>query len=75
VSYQNAFVTVKVSDRQQVIVERAKAVRDFELSGEEATLFARLFLGNQPLPDDLPDGCLAELAGFEGVAHGLQDYF
>jgi pyruvate formate-lyase activating enzyme-like uncharacterized protein len=75
VSYQNAFVTVKVSDRQQVIVERAKAVRDFELSGEETTLFARLFLGKQPLPADLPEGFLAELAGFERIAEGLQDYF
>jgi pyruvate formate-lyase activating enzyme-like uncharacterized protein len=75
VSYRNPFATVKVSDSKQIIIERAKAIGDMELSGDEAARFARAFLGNEPLPADLPDEKLAKLAGFEQVAEGLQDYF
>jgi pyruvate formate-lyase activating enzyme-like uncharacterized protein len=75
VSYQNPFVTVKVSAHQQIILERSRAARDFELSAGEAALLAGLFFGMGPLPADQAYGPLAELAGFEQVAAGLQDYF
>jgi pyruvate formate-lyase activating enzyme-like uncharacterized protein len=75
VSYRNLFVNVKVNDNKQIIIERAKAAGDFELSGDEAVLFARLFLGSAPPPAGLSEGPLAEPAGFEQVAEGLQDYF
>jgi pyruvate formate-lyase activating enzyme-like uncharacterized protein len=74
VSYQNPFVSVKISHSRQIIVERAKVVRDIELFGDEAALFARV-LGKGPSPTDMIDGPLAELAGFEWMAEGLQDYF
>lgn len=75
VSYRNPFVTVKVTDSKQIIIERGRAVGDIELSGDEAARFASFFLANAPPPADLPEGPLAELAGFEQVAEGLQDYF
>jgi pyruvate-formate lyase-activating enzyme len=75
VSYRNPFVTVKVNDSKQIIIERAKAVGDIELSGDDAALFASFFLATEPPPADLPEGPLAELAGFEKMTEGLQDYF
>ncbi len=75
VSYRNPFITVKVTDSKQITIERARAVGDIELFGDEVALFASLFLGNEPPPADLPEGPLAELAGFEQVTEGLQDYF
>lgn len=75
VSYQNPFLTVKVSERQQVIVERAKSIQDVQLSGSEAELFYRIFLGNQHPPSDLNEGPLAGPARFEFIPEGLQDYY
>ncbi len=76
VSYHNPFATVKINDDKQVIIERAKAVRDLELTGDEVGIFARLFLEDHPEPNQqAPAGDLAEIAGFEQITEGLQEYY
>ena len=75
VSYRNPFTTMKLSPQKQVIVERARVGREYELTGEQVPAFARLFLvggaGTGPVAEEPP----AELAGFERLAAGLQDYY
>jgi uncharacterized protein len=75
VSYRNPFTTVKLSPQKQVIVERARVGRDFELADEQVASFGRLFLLAGPEEVPAVEGVLAELAGFERLAEGLQDYY
>jgi len=71
VSYRNPFTTVKIGDKKQVIIERAKAVADFELDGEQIPRFAAAFLS----ADGSDQGPLDDMARFERTPEGLQEYF
>ncbi len=76
VSYRNPFVAVKLSKSKQIVIERAKVGRDFELAGKAIALFGKAFLGREfPLNATVEGGDLAELAGFERITEGLQEYF
>jgi len=72
VSYRNPFTTVKIGDKKQVIIERAKAVADFELDGEQIPRFAAAFLETADRSDPGP---LDDMARFERTPEGLQEYF
>ena len=71
VSYRNPFTAVRLATGRQLVVERERVGRDFELEGEEVGRFAGRFFGDAASDDDL----LAEMIPFERLAEGLQDYF
>ena len=71
VSYRNPFTAVRLATGKQLVVERERVGRDFELEGKEIERFAGRFIGDAVSDDDL----LAEMAPFERLAEGLQDYF
>lgn len=76
VSYHNSFVTVPVSPAKSVIIERARAVEDFELSGDARHGFAEVFLGGPRLTGSAEEvSMLAEMLPFERGLEGLQDYY
>lgn len=76
ISYYNPFVEVRISDTKTIIVERGQATPDRELSDAAIVLFAEHFLDDASgIPKAPPIGILAELAGFERIAEGLQSYF
>ena len=75
VSYHNPFTTVRLSRSSQVIIERARVGRDFELGGDLAKSFAQTFPGNA---GEAPEGSatpLEELHQFERLPTGLADYY
>lgn len=76
VSYRNPFISIELSQRQKLIIERGKACSDLELSSEQAELFGRVFLLGQNKNSQLPDDELwEEILLRERVSEGLQDYF
>lgn len=76
VSYHNPFVTVPVSSGKSVIIERARAVTDFELGEEARQGFAQAFLaGSHPSASAGHSVMLAEMNLFEKGLEGLQDYY
>ena len=76
VSYRNPFVAVKIGNRKQVIVERARVGRDFLLTGDEIVEFTKYFLLNEgAFAGPAEAGLLAELVGYEQLAEGFQIYF
>ena len=76
VSYHNPFVTVLVSPGKSVIIERARAVADFELSKEARQCFQEVFLTGRSLADsEAHNVMLDEMVPFEKGLEGLQDYY
>jgi pyruvate formate-lyase activating enzyme-like uncharacterized protein len=76
VSYHNPFVSVPVSPGKSVVIERARAVADFELSGDALQWFSEVFLAGRSLPGPAGDDTLlAEMVPFEKGLTGLQDYY
>lgn len=76
VTYRNPFVAVELSSRQKVIIERGKALADFELDQEQAMLFAETFLLGRGVAEELPGTDLwDDLIGLELISSGLQEYF
>ncbi|BCA80614.1 radical SAM protein [Desulfuromonas sp. AOP6] len=76
VSYRNPFVAVKLGDRKQVIVERAKVAADFELQDEKIGRFSQTFLSSAPpFSPCFEDDLFESLARFEWIPKGLQAYF
>lgn len=75
-SYHNPFVTVPVSPGKSVIIERARAVADFELSKEARQCFQEVFLTGRSLADSEGNNVmLDEMVPFEKGLEGLQDYY
>ncbi|ABA88616.1 radical SAM domain iron-sulfur cluster-binding oxidoreductase [Syntrophotalea carbinolica DSM 2380] len=75
-SYRNPFTSVAVSPTKSVIIERARAVADMELQGEDCLLFEKYFLHGRQLPTGVEvDSRWADLIPFEFGLEGLQDYF
>jgi pyruvate formate-lyase activating enzyme-like uncharacterized protein len=75
-SYRNPFIAVPVTSTKSIVIERARAVADFELKGQDCLRFARQFLNGGNHPDRSDYGsALAELIPFEKIQDGLQDYF
>ena len=74
VSYRNPFTAVRLSPTKQVIVERARVGREFDLADDQIYAFGCRFLamgqGASGADEDW-----AELASFERLPSGLQDYF
>jgi pyruvate formate-lyase activating enzyme-like uncharacterized protein len=75
-SYHNPFVTVELSRRQKLIVERGRACPDFELDEQQAELFGQIFVLGFKTPLDLPNYALwDEIAAFEQPRSGMAEYF
>lgn len=75
-SYRNPFVTVELSPRQKLMIERGRVSADIELDMTDAELFARTFLlGLNPVDTLAEIDMWDEIGGFERVREGLQDYF
>jgi hypothetical protein len=75
-SYRNPFVSVPVSAGKAVIIERARAVADFELREEDCESYGKFFLIDGKRPDKRDKFTLwDELLPFEKGLQGLQDYF
>ncbi len=76
VSYRNPFISIELSARQKLIIERGKVCNDLELTPEQAELYGRVFLlgrsDNSLLPDD---DLWEEILRHERPTEGLQDYF
>lgn len=76
VTYRNPFVTVELSARQKLILERGRACADFELDDRQAEQFGRVFLLGQSSPTSWPDEDVwEEILCFEHPQEGLQVYF
>lgn len=73
VSYRNPFTTIKFKAGTQVVVERAAVGREFELDADLARVFARTYFGGGG--GETAGGDLEELAAFERLSEGLQDYY
>jgi pyruvate formate-lyase activating enzyme-like uncharacterized protein len=75
-SYRNPFVSVPVHAGKAVIIERARAVADFELREEDCESYGKFFLIDGKRPDKRDKFTLwDELLPFEKGLQGLQDYF
>jgi pyruvate formate-lyase activating enzyme-like uncharacterized protein len=72
VSYRNPFVAVRVSDRMKVVVEKARQAV-FDLSGAQITDFIEVVL--RVGDEKTLSGELAEMAPYEKLPAGLQDYY
>jgi uncharacterized protein len=76
VTYRNPFVSVELSARQKLIVERGKALADIELDQEQTELYVETFLLSRRSAENLPDeGPWDEIVGMEQNRGGLQEYF
>ncbi|AMV71762.1 hypothetical protein JCM30471_01780 [Desulfuromonas carbonis] len=75
VSYHNPFTTVRLSPSSQVIIERARVGRDFELSGDLTKSFTQTFLGKGGESLAEIAAPLLELLPFERLPTGLADYY
>lgn len=76
VSYRNPFISIELSERQKLIIERGKVCSDLELSADQAELFGRVFLLGRSNSSQLPDDDLwEEILLRERVTEGLQEYF
>lgn len=59
-----------------MVIERARAVADFELNEESRQLFSEVFLAGRDLSVSAVDGTmLEEMLPFEKGLEGLQDYY
>lgn len=75
-SYRNPFVSVALSQRLTLVVERTRVAEDFERDAQQAELFGQVFLLGFKTETDLPATDLwDEILGFERTREGLQDYF
>jgi hypothetical protein len=74
-TYRNPYVSVRVGETKQVVIERSRVGREFELSDGEITAFAGAFLGEGTAQGQEFEGILSELAGYERTPEGLQDYY
>jgi pyruvate formate-lyase activating enzyme-like uncharacterized protein len=74
-TYRNPYVSVRVGETKQVVIERSRVGQEFELSDGEITAFAGAFLGGGTAQGQEFEGILSELAGYERTPEGLQDYY
>lgn len=75
-SYRNPFIPVAVSPTKSVVIERARAVADMELQGEDCLLFEKFFLHGRQLPTSMEgDARWEDFMPFEFGLEGLQEYF
>ncbi len=74
VSYRNPFTSVRLATGRQLVVERERAGRDFELVGEAIGRFAQ-WLAGAARQEEAGGALPADMAPFERLAEGLQDYF
>lgn len=75
-SYRNPFVSIELSKRLTLVVERSRVSEDFELDAQQAELFGQVFLLGFKMETALPATDLwDEILSFERTREGLQDYF
>jgi hypothetical protein len=74
-TYRNPYVSVRVGETKQVVIERSRVGREFEFSDGEIAAFAGAFLGKGRGQGGVFEGTLSELVGYERTPEGLQDYY
>ncbi len=73
VTYRNPFREIELNSNHQVYIEREKAAHLFELTAKEASRFRQIFLKNEDI--SFTGSPWQEIAGYEQIPQGLQEYF